>query len=89
MSANPERPPLDRWRADALLDPERKLWGLPLIAEALGVSIDTARTWAKMDGAAVRICSSLRGWLPRRTRVLRAKRVASVGFEYMMVSLNR
>lgn len=40
-------PPLDRWRADALLDPERPLWGLPNIAKVLGVSVDTARKLAR------------------------------------------
>lgn len=53
MTAIPDRPPLDRWRADGILEPERKLWGLPLIAEALGVSIDTARAWAKLDGVPI------------------------------------
>ena len=42
-----------------------------------------------IDGAAARIWSSLRGWSPRITRVLRAKRVARVGVEYMMVSFDR
>ena len=53
MTHKIDHPPLDRWRADAVLEPERKLWGLPLIAEALGVSIDTARAWAKMDGVPI------------------------------------
>lgn len=42
-------PPLDRWRLDEVLGvvkPE-KLWGLPTIAEALGVSENTARKWAR------------------------------------------
>lgn len=43
-----DKPPLDRWRADAVLEPERKLWGLPQIAEVLGVSVDKARTLAKL-----------------------------------------
>ena len=42
-----DKPPLDRWRADAVLEPERKLWGLPQVAEVLGVSIDKARTLAQ------------------------------------------
>lgn len=42
-----DMPPLDRWRADAVLEPDRKLWGLPQIAEVLGVSVDTARKWAR------------------------------------------
>lgn len=70
MSANPERPPLDRWRADALLDPERKLWGLPLIAEALGVSIDTARTWAKMDGVPIYRPAGTGSYFAFRTELL-------------------
>lgn len=43
-----ENPPLDRWRADAVLagKPEM-LWGLPMIAAALGVSERTARKWAR------------------------------------------
>ncbi|WP_240540179.1 DNA-binding protein [Paracoccus sp. pheM1] len=43
-----EQPPLDRWRADAVLDPERKIWGLGQIAEVLGVSVDKARALAKL-----------------------------------------
>ena len=39
-------PPLDQWRFDALLELDRKLWGLPAIAGVLGVSVDTARRWA-------------------------------------------
>lgn len=53
MTAKPEYPPLDRWRVDALLEPERKLWGLPQIASALGVSVDTARRWARMPGVPI------------------------------------
>lgn len=40
-----DRPPLDKWRADELLNPDRHLWGLPAIANAAGVSIDTVRRW--------------------------------------------
>jgi hypothetical protein len=43
ISANP---PLDRWRVDGILEPDRKLWGLPMIAAALGVSVGTARKLA-------------------------------------------
>ena len=42
------RPPLDRWRTDAVLEPDRKLWGLPQIARVLGVSIDKARELARL-----------------------------------------
>lgn len=42
-------PPLDRWRFDAIATGKtEKLWGLPSIAEALGVSIDKARRLAKL-----------------------------------------
>jgi hypothetical protein len=47
MARQEERPPLDRWRADTLLEPERPLWGLPVIAKVLGVSVDTARRYAR------------------------------------------
>lgn len=72
----PEYPPLDRWRADAILEPEQPIWGLPHIARVLGVSVDTARRWAK--GAEVPISqppgtgqyfafrSELTAWLRQR-----------------------
>ena len=47
MAQHHERPPLDRWRVDAVLEPERPIWGLPHIAKTLGVSVDTARRWAR------------------------------------------
>lgn len=50
MSSNENRmthfPPLDPWRLDGILEPDRKLWGLPMIAAALGVSVGTARKLA-------------------------------------------
>ena len=42
-----DRAPLDRWRADEVLDQGRPLWGLTEISGCLGVSVDTARRWAK------------------------------------------
>ena len=45
-----DAPPLDRRRLDEILDapPVRgKLWGLPSIAQCLGVSKATARRWAR------------------------------------------
>lgn len=44
-----DAPPIDRWRLDALLEKpvKGKLWGLPSIAAFLGVSVDTARRWAR------------------------------------------
>jgi hypothetical protein len=44
---NPDNPPLDRWRADEVLEGDGKLWGLPHIAKVLGVSVNTARRWAR------------------------------------------
>lgn len=40
-------PPLDRWRADEVLEPNRPLWGLPAISQALGLSINKTRELAK------------------------------------------
>lgn len=48
-----DRPPLDRWRADLLLEPERPIWGLPSIAKVLGVSVDTARKWAREESVPI------------------------------------
>ncbi len=44
----PDQPRITPWVFDSMF-PERdqKLWGLPLIAQALGVSVDTARRWAR------------------------------------------
>lgn len=57
MSSNDNKttplPPLDPWRLDGILEPDRKLWGLPMIAAFLGVNIDTARTWAKLDSVPI------------------------------------
>ena len=41
-----DHPPLDPRRFDEMVG-ARKLWGLPAIAQVLGVSVDTARRWAK------------------------------------------
>ncbi|GAB1379922.1 hypothetical protein MASR1M49_27680 [Pararhodobacter aggregans] len=47
MAHPQDRAPLDRWRADEILEPEQPLWGLPLIARVMGVSVDTARRYAR------------------------------------------
>lgn len=70
MTTIPDRPPLDRWRADGILEPERKLWGLPLIAETLGVSVDTARTWAKLDGVPIYRPAGTGSYFAFRTELL-------------------
>lgn len=71
-------PPLDPWRLDEVLEPPPtgKLWGLPTIAAALGVSVATARRWARKpgvpiyqpDGAGAHFAflSELRAWLRGR-----------------------
>lgn len=38
---------------DAMLEPERKLWGLPMIAAFLGVSVDKARDLAQTEGVPI------------------------------------
>lgn len=50
MSSNENKttplPPLDPWRLDGILEPDRKLWGLPMIAAAVNISVDKARLLA-------------------------------------------
>lgn len=46
-------PPLDRWRLDEVLEPDRHLWGLPEIARVAGVSIDTVRRWHRDTNAPI------------------------------------
>ncbi|TJZ93856.1 DNA-binding protein [Paracoccus gahaiensis] len=70
-----DAPPIDRWRLDALLEApvKGKLWGLPQIAAFLGVSVDTARRWARLPDVPIyrppgttSYCafqSELRSWL--------------------------
>lgn len=73
----PEDPaPLDRWRADSVLEPNRPIWGLENIAKVLGLSRDTVRKLAKKpevpihqpDGAGAYFAfrSELLAWLKRK-----------------------
>lgn len=48
-----DHPFLDRWRVDALLEPDRPLWGLPQIARCAGVSVDTVRRWHRRTNAPI------------------------------------
>jgi hypothetical protein len=48
-----DRPPLDRWRADQLLEPNRKIWGLTAIAGFIGLSTDTTRELAQEPGVPI------------------------------------
>lgn len=78
MSSNNKKldtlPPLDRWRLDDVLEPDRQLWGLPEIAQAAGVSIDTVRRWyrgtdapiSKPGGRYYSTRNAMRGWLNAR-----------------------
>jgi hypothetical protein len=69
----PDLPPLDKWRADDILEPNRPLWGLPTIAKAIGVSVDKARELAQNPSVPITrpegsrtyfaYLSELRGWL--------------------------
>ena len=44
QAMKPDPPPIDADRFDEMII-GRKLWGLPAIAQALGVSVDTTRRW--------------------------------------------
>lgn len=48
-----DKPQLDRFRFDALAEPDRKLWGLGQIAEAIGVSVKKARRLAMTEGVPI------------------------------------
>lgn len=43
-----ENPPLDRWRADLVLEPNTPIWGLVSIARVLGLSVNKTRDLAKL-----------------------------------------
>lgn len=53
MTEKMDLPNLDRWRLDALLEPDHQLWGLPAIAQSSGVSIDTVRRWYEKTDAPI------------------------------------
>ena len=57
MSSNENKmthfPPLDPWRLDGILEPDRKLWGLRHIAMVLNVSVDKARALADLPGVPI------------------------------------
>ncbi|NPD14476.1 DNA-binding protein [Xinfangfangia sp. D13-10-4-6] len=42
-------PPLDRYRADEILEPNGPIWGLAQIAGRLGLSVDTVRELASRE----------------------------------------
>lgn len=47
------KPPLDRWRADDVLEPNRPIWGLAAIAATIGLSVDTVRDLAQEEGVPI------------------------------------
>lgn len=70
-----DRPPLDRYRFDSCLAGSETIWGLEAIARCLGVSVSTARRWArKQDVPIYRPCgvkyfamrSELLAWMRSR-----------------------
>ena len=46
-------PPLDRWRADEMLEPNRPVWGLTSIAKVIGLSVDKTRALAREPGVPI------------------------------------
>lgn len=70
-----EQPPLDRWRADAVLEPSRPLWGMRAIADCLGVSVDTARRWAADPGSGMPVSKPMGRWFAERAPLLAWRRL--------------
>ncbi len=64
------RPPLDRWRADDVLEPDRDLWGLKAIADCLGVAVDTARRWANDPASGMPASKPMGRWFARRSALM-------------------
>ncbi|MBL4919316.1 DNA-binding protein [Tabrizicola sp. DMG-N-6] len=72
--AIPDDPaPLDRWRADDVLEPNRDLWGMKSIASCLGVAVETARRWANDPASDLPVTKPMGRWFAR-SRELRAWR---------------
>lgn len=74
VEAQQARPPLDRWRADEVLEPNRPLWGLAAIAACLGVSVDTARRWASDPASGMPISKPGGRWFAERRALLAWRR---------------
>jgi|GEM_PF-3096004 len=69
-----DMPLLDRWRVDAVLEPNRALWGLTEIAACLGVSVDTARRWAKDPRNDLPVSKPMGRWFAERNQLLAWRR---------------
>lgn len=74
MKVPPQMPPLDRWRADAVLEPNRPLWGLSAIAACLGVSVDTARRWATDPESGMPVSKPMGRWFAERSALMAWRR---------------
>ncbi|RWR29468.1 DNA-binding protein [Sinirhodobacter populi] len=70
-----DNPPIDRWRADAMLEPDRKLWGLSQIADVLGVSPDTVRRWANDPSSNLPVSKPMGRWFAVRRDLLAWQRL--------------
>lgn len=67
----PEDPaPLDRWRADDVLEPNRGLWGMKAIAGCLGVSVETARRWANDPACNLPVTKPMGRWFAKSRELL-------------------
>lgn len=70
---NRDPPPIDRWRADAILEPDCRLIGAERIAHELGVSARTVKRWVrnpqidipvtKIGGRYSAFLADLRNWM--------------------------
>ncbi len=75
VSAADDRPPLDRFRADDVLEPDLELWGIKAIADCLGVAENTVRRWAHDPASGLPVSKPMGRWFARR-KALRAWRQA-------------
>lgn len=65
-----DAPPLDRHRADEILEPDADLWGLKAIAACLGVSEKTASRWANDPACGLPVGKPMGRWHGRRNALL-------------------
>jgi hypothetical protein len=65
-----DRPPLDRWRADEVLEPNGGLWGMKAISRYLGVSVDTVRRWVNDDASGLPVSKPAGRWFAEKNELL-------------------
>lgn len=65
-----DRPPLDRWRADDLLEPENGIFGMKAIARCLGVSVPTVKRWVNNPKSGIPISKPMGRWFANRGELL-------------------